>query len=68
MPPTATLPDLDADVTAVVPDVELATPGIDGLDQTHCSAHKGDPLVLCCIIQTFMMGTIQEFYHKLLVQ
>jgi hypothetical protein len=68
VPPPATLTDLDADVTAVVPDVELATPGIERLDQTHFSAHKGDPLVLCCIIQTFMMGTIQEFYHRFLVQ
>ena len=50
------------------PDVEIATPGIDGLDKTHFPTHKWDPLVLCRIIQTFMIGTIQEFYHMFLVQ
>jgi hypothetical protein len=49
-------------------DVELATPGIDGQDQTHVPTHKRDPLMLCRIIETFMMGTIQEFYHRFLVQ
>jgi hypothetical protein len=52
----------------VFPDVEIATPGIDGLDKTHFPTHTGDPLVLGRIIQTFMMGTIQEFYHTFLVQ
>jgi hypothetical protein len=47
--------------------VEIATPGIDGQDKTHFPTHKRDPLVLCHIIQTFMMGTIQEFYHMFLV-
>jgi hypothetical protein len=46
-----------------MPDVEIAPPGIDGQDQTHVPTPKGNPLVLCCIIQTFMMETIQEFYH-----
>jgi hypothetical protein len=52
----------------VFPDVEMATPGIDRLDKMYFPAHKWDPLVLCGIIQTFMMGTIQEFYHTFLVQ
>jgi hypothetical protein len=52
----------------VFPDVEIATPGIDCLDKTHFSTHKWDPLMLCHIIQTFMMGTIQKFYHRFLVQ
>jgi hypothetical protein len=52
----------------VFPDVELATPGIDGSDKTHVPTQKWDPLVCCRIIQTFMMGTIQEFYHRFLVQ
>jgi len=43
-------------------------PGIDGADQTHFTMQKWDPLVFCRIIQTFMMGTIQEFYHIFLVQ
>jgi hypothetical protein len=68
VPPTATLTGLDADVTAVVPDVESAMPGIDSADQTHFTMQKWDPLVFCRIIQTFMMGTIQEFYHIFLVQ
>jgi hypothetical protein len=51
-----------------VPDVEIAPPGIDGQDQTHVPTTKGEPLMLCRIIQTFMMGTIQEFYHTFLVQ
>ena len=59
---------MDADITERFPDVEIATPGIDGLDQTHFSTHKRDPLVLCGIIETFMMGTIQELYHMLLIQ
>ncbi len=50
------------------PDVEVATPGIDGLNKTYFSTHKWDPLVFDRIIQTFMMGTIQEFYHMFLVQ
>jgi hypothetical protein len=52
----------------VFPNVELATPGIDGLDKAYFPAHKGDPLVFDRIIQTFVMGTIQEFYHTFLVQ
>jgi len=43
-------------------------PGIDGADQTHFTMQKWDPLVFCRIIQTFMMSTIQEFYHRFLVQ
>src|SRR5207244_12881780 len=66
--PTAALTDMDADITDVFPDVEIATPGIDGLDKMHFSTHKWDPLMLCHIIQTFMMGTIQDFYHMFLVQ
>ncbi len=50
------------------PDMESATPGIDGLDKTHFPTHKWDPSVFGRIIQTFMMGTIQEFYHMFLVQ
>jgi hypothetical protein len=68
VPPTATLTDLDADITAVVPDVEIAPPGIDCLEETHFTPHKWDPLVFCRIIQTFMMGTIQEFNHRFLAQ
>ena len=68
LPSTAALTDPDADITDVFPDVELATPGIDGLDKTHFSTHTWDPLMLCRIIQTFMMRTIQEFYHTFLVQ
>jgi hypothetical protein len=68
VPPTATLTDLDADITAVFPDVELARPGIDCLDKTYFTTHKWDPLVFCRLIQTFVMGTIQEFYHKFLVE
>jgi hypothetical protein len=49
-------------------DVEIAPPGIDRLDKTHFTTHKWDPLVFCRVIQTFMMGTIQEFYHSFLVQ
>jgi len=52
----------------VFPDVEIATPRIDRLDKTLFPTHKWDPLVFCRIIQTFMIGTIQEFYHRLLVQ
>ena len=48
--------------------MEIATPGIDGQDKTHFPTHKWDPSILCRIIQTFMMGTIQEFYHMFLVQ
>jgi hypothetical protein len=48
--------------------VEIAPPGIDGQDKTHFPTHKWDPSMLCRIIQTFMMSTIQEFYHMLLVQ
>ena len=48
--------------------MKIATPGIDRLDKTYFPTHKRDPLVLCHIIQTFMMGTIQEFYHMPLVQ
>ena len=51
-----------------MPDVEIAPPGIDGQDQTHVPTLKGNPLVLCRIIQTFMMETIQEFYHIFPVQ
>ena len=51
-----------------MPDVEIAPPGIDGQDKTHVPTHKGDPLMLCRIIQTFMIRTIQEFYHTFLVQ
>jgi hypothetical protein len=49
-------------------DVEIAPRRIDGLDKTHFPTHKWDPLVLCRIIQTFMMGTIQEVYHIFLIQ
>jgi hypothetical protein len=49
-------------------DVEIASPWIDGHDKTHVPTPKGEPSVLCRIIQTFMMGTIQEFYHRFLVQ
>jgi hypothetical protein len=49
-------------------DVEIASPGIDGHDKTHVPTPKGEPSVLCRIIQTFMMGTIQEFYHRFIVQ
>jgi hypothetical protein len=51
-----------------MPDVEIAPPGVDGQDQTHVPTTKRDPLVLCRIIETFMMGTIQEFYHRFLIQ
>jgi hypothetical protein len=59
---------VDADITERLPEVEIATPGMDGQDKTHISTHKRDPLVLCRIIETFMMDTIQELYHMLLVQ
>ena len=49
-------------------DVEIALLRIDGLDKTHFPTLKWDPLVLYCIIQTFMMGTIQKVYHRLLIQ
>jgi hypothetical protein len=53
------LTDLEADITDVFPEVEFATPGIDGLHKMHFPTHKGDPLVCCRIIETFVMGTIQ---------
>jgi hypothetical protein len=59
---------VDADITERFPDVEIATPGIDGQDKTHFPTPKGDPLVLCRIRETFMMGTIQELYHMFLAQ
>jgi hypothetical protein len=59
---------VDADITERFPDVEIATPGMDGPDKTHVPTPKRDPLVLCRIIETFMMGTIQELYHMLLIQ
>ena len=68
LPPTAALTDPDADITDVVPDVEVAAPGIDGPDKKYFPTQKWDPLVLYNIIETFMMGTIQEFYHIFLVQ
>jgi hypothetical protein len=52
----------------VCPDVEIATPGIDCPHKTDFPTPKGDPCVFCRIIQTFMMDTIQEFYHTFLVQ
>ena len=45
LPPTTALTDLDAHITDVFPDVELATPGIDCLDKTHFPTHKWDPLM-----------------------
>jgi len=48
--------------------VEIATPGIECLDKKYVTTQKWDPLVLCRIIETFMIGTIQEFYHIFLVQ
>jgi hypothetical protein len=48
--------------------VETATPRVDGQDKTHFPTHKWNPLVLYRIIHTFMMGTIQEFYHTSLDQ
>jgi hypothetical protein len=59
---------VDADITERVPDVEMATPRMDGLDKTHFPPHKWNPLVLCRIIETFMSGTIQELYHLFIVQ
>jgi len=58
LPPTAALTDPDADITDVVPDVEIAAPGIDGPDKKYFPTQKWDPLVFCRIIETFMMGTI----------
>jgi hypothetical protein len=48
--------------------VETATPRVDGQYKTHFPTHKWNPLVLYRIIHTFMMGTIQEFYHTSLDQ
>jgi hypothetical protein len=59
---------VDADITERLPEVEIATPGMDGQDKTHIPTPKRDPSVLCRIIETFMRGTIQELYHMLLVQ
>jgi hypothetical protein len=59
---------VEADITERFPEVEIATPGIDGQGKTHFPAPKRAPLVLCRIIETFMMGTIQELYHMLFVQ
>jgi hypothetical protein len=59
---------VDADITERFPEVEITTPGIDGQGKTYFPPHKRDPLVLCGIAETFMMGTIQELYHMLLVQ
>jgi hypothetical protein len=58
LPPTAALTDPDTDITDVVPDVEITTPGIDRLDKKYFTTQKWNPLVLCRIIQAFMMGTI----------
>ena len=41
-------------------DVEIVPLRIDGLDKTLVPTHKWDPLMLCRIIQPFMIGTIQE--------
>jgi hypothetical protein len=51
-----------------MPEVEGAPPGIDCLGKTHFAAPKGEPLMLCRIIQTFMTGTIQEVCHMFPVQ
>jgi hypothetical protein len=53
------LTDLDAHITDVFPDVELATPGIQHPEKTYFTPYKGYPLMRCRIIQTFMTGTIQ---------
>jgi hypothetical protein len=68
LPPTAALTDPDTDITDIFPDVEIATPGIDCPDKKYFTTQKWDPLVLCRIIETFMIGTIQEFYHMCLVR
>jgi len=63
----ATLTDINADITDVFPKVEIATPGINCPDKKHLSSQERYPLALCRIVETFMLGTIREFYHIFLV-
>lgn len=67
LPPKAALTGPDADITDVMPDVEITTLWIDRLDKKYFTTQKRDPLVLYSVIQTFMTCSIQKFYHTFLI-